>query len=116
VLETSLYCRPDIVCFVWFALKMPDNRVVVFGNGKEDKPLGPYEVLYLDADQQLIVTSQGQVVQIPPERALTAKPENNPFGYTEQLCALLSTPRHIRKPANYVDPDSSPQLRALLSR
>ena len=110
--ETSLYCRPDVVCAIWFALEI-NGRVLLFAKDKHDKPLGPYELRFLDTDHQLCITAGGERVLIPLEAALPIK---DPQRYHFNLTALLSTPRYIRKPTNYVDPDSCRELHRLLSK
>lgn len=110
--ETSLYCRPDVVCAIWFALEI-ETRVLLFAKDKTGKPLGPYEIGYLDTDNQLCITVKGERVLIPLEAAL---PPSGRQHYHFDLAALLTTPRYIRMPANYVHPDDCPELRELLSK
>ena len=110
--ETSLYCRPDVICAVWFALQTRTSGVLVFAKDKTGKPLGPYQILYLDTDQQLGITNRGLVVLLPLDNALAdAKGKA-----TAELTALLATPRHIRKPDNYIHPDDCPDHRRLRSK
>lgn len=107
--ETSLYCRPTVVFAVWFAMRTRGD-VLVYGTDKAGKQLGPYEMQFLDTDQQLGITSGGLAVLLPLDAAM-----HKDGGYTLELAELLRTSRHIRKPTNYVDPDDSPELRQLLS-
>lgn len=107
--ETSLYCRPDIVLHSWSAMPGIDS-VLLFGKDKHGKPLGPYDITFIDTNQQLCLCITGLAVLLPLENLLPGA-----TGYALQIANLLRVPRHLRKPDNYVHPDD-PDLRRLLSK
>ena len=87
------------------------DSVLIFGNDKHGKPLGPYDVAFFDTDQQLCLTTTGLAVLLPLESLLPRA-----TGYAIQIADLLRVPRHVRKPDNYIHPDDCPALRKLLSK
>ena len=112
LLETNLFCKPDYTLTYWGAGLQPDGNLFVYGTDpKRRLPMRSEAIRFADFDQCLFLDETGTVIFLLPECQVETWE-----GCEVELRALMHTARCVRKPANFVEADDTPEIKDLLSK